>query len=111
MSINSRVIACRDALIVAMRAGERAGDSRSVALVRACLDVVEYLAHQPTTTTIDSIDTALNVLQRADVEFETDPPRTPAIRAAVRKAFDRLQPTGDERRAAVDCADSMRVSA
>jgi len=90
MSMNSSVKSCRDTLIVAMRAAERASDRRSIDVVSACLDVVEYLAHQPTAT-IDSVDTALNVLQRADAEFESQPPRTQAIKAAFRKAVERLK--------------------
>lgn len=97
MSMNSRITACRDALIIAMRAAERASDVRSVALLRACLDVVEYLEQQPSAT-IESTDTAVTILQRADAEFETAPPRTPAVRAALRKAVDRLQRIRQESR-------------
>jgi hypothetical protein len=95
MSINSGVKTCRDALIVSMRAAERAVDRRSIAMVSACLDVVEYLAHQPAAT-VDAVDTALNVLQRADAEFESQPPRTQAIKTAFHKAVERLKDVREE---------------
>jgi len=90
MSFNSRIRACRDALIVALRAAERAADERALTLVRACLDIVEYLEHQPAATD-ENAQMALSVLERADAELVTVPARTPAVRAALRKALDKLQ--------------------
>jgi hypothetical protein len=95
MTITSGAKTCRDSLIAAMRAAERVSDRRSIEVVSACLDVVEYLAHQPAAT-VDAVDTALNVLQRAAADFESQPPRTPAIKTAFQKAVDRLKEIRDE---------------
>src|SRR5262249_14657311 len=97
MSMNRQIVACRDALIIAMRAAERASDQRRADLRRAGLDVGEYLEPHPTAT-IESADTAVSVLKRADAEMETTPPRTPAVRAALRKAVDRLQRIKEDNR-------------
>lgn len=93
MSNKSQLHACADALMAGLRAAERAEvpDPRILATLRACLDVVEHLEHWATDVDASQVATALEVVERAAVEFGSEPVAAHAVLVAVRNAIDRLQ--------------------
>jgi hypothetical protein len=93
MTIKSQLHACREALMAGLRAAERADvpDTRVMATLRACLDVVEHLEHWSDEVSASQVDTALAVVERAAVEFGTEPVAAHAVLVAVRNAVGRLQ--------------------
>jgi hypothetical protein len=94
MSVKSQLHACSDALMVAVRAAQRAAMSQapSLKILRACQDLIEQLEQSATEVSVVEIEMALNVVTQALVELgRQQPAPTPAMLGAVRNAVDRLK--------------------
>ena len=92
MSTKGQLTACRDFLMVGMRASARgaAPHEASAKNVRACLDLVEQLVRQSENVRVPEVDTTLTVLTRAAAELDTDEASPPAVISALRNAIERL---------------------
>jgi hypothetical protein len=93
MSTKGQLTACRDFLMVGMRASLRgaAPHDASQQNIRACLDLVEQLVRQSENVRAAEIDTTLNVLTRAAAELDADESSPPAVVSSLRNAIGRLQ--------------------
>ena len=93
MSVKSQLTACRDFLMVGMRASARGAvpHEASAKNIRACLDLVEQLVRQSENVRAPEVDTPLTVLTRAAAELDADEGSPPAVISALRNAIGRLQ--------------------
>jgi hypothetical protein len=93
MSVKGQLTACRDFLMVGMRASARGSvpNETAAAVIRACLDLVEQLVRQSESVTSSEVETTLNVLTRAAAELEADEASATAVLSALRNAVGRLQ--------------------
>jgi hypothetical protein len=93
MSVKSQLTACRDFLMVGMRASERAGvhHEQSEKNIRACLDLLEQLVRSSENVKGPEVETTLNVLNRAAAELDADEASPPAVVSALRNAVSRMQ--------------------
>jgi hypothetical protein len=93
MSTKGQLTACRDFLMVGMRAAGRGSvpNESAAAVIRACLDLVEQLVRQSESVTSAEVETTLNVLTRAAAELEADEASATAVLSALRNAVGRLQ--------------------
>ena len=93
MSVKGQLTACRDFLMVGMRASARGSvpNETAAAVIRACLDLVEQLVRQSENVTAAEVETTLNVLTRAAAELEADEASATAVLSALRNAVRRLQ--------------------
>jgi len=93
MSVKGQLTACRDFLMVGMRASARGAvpHEASARNIRACLDLVEQLVRQSESVKAPEVETTLNVLNRAAAELDTDEASPPAVISALRNAIGRLQ--------------------
>ena len=93
MSTKGQLTACRDFLMVGMRASLRGATPHEASQknVRACLDLVEQLVRQSENVRAPEVDTTLNVLTRAAAELDADESSPPAVVSAFRNAIGRLQ--------------------
>ena len=93
MSVKSQLTACRDFLMVGMRASARGAvpHDASAKNIRACLDLVEQLVRQSENVRAQEVETTLTVLTRAAAELDTDESSPPAVISALRNAIGRLQ--------------------
>src|SRR2546430_11331492 len=93
MSTKGQLTACRDFLMVGMRASARGAvpHEASAKNIRACLDLVEQLVRQSENVKAPEVETTLNVLTRAAAELDADEASPPAGVSAMRNAIGRLQ--------------------
>jgi hypothetical protein len=93
MSVKGQLTACRDFLMVGMRASARGAvpHDASAKNIRACLDLVEQLVRQSENVRAAEVETTLTVLTRAAAELDTDEASPPAVMSALRNAIGRLQ--------------------
>jgi hypothetical protein len=93
MSVKGQLTACRDFLMVGMRASARGSTPHEQAAtnIRACLDLVEQLVRQSESVKAQEVETTLNVLNRAAAELDADEAAPPAVVSALRNAVGRLQ--------------------
>ena len=93
MSVKGQLTACRDFLMVGMRASARgaAPNEAAAKVIRACLDLVEQLVRQSDNVTSSDVETTLNVLTRGAAELEADEASATAVLSALRNAVGRLQ--------------------
>jgi hypothetical protein len=93
MSVKGQLTACRDFLMVGMRASARGAvpHEASAKNIRACLDLVEQLVRQSENVRAHEVETTLTVLTRAAAELDTDEASPPAVISALRNAIGRLQ--------------------
>jgi hypothetical protein len=93
MSVKGQLTACRDFLMVGMRASARGAvpHEPSAKNIRACLDLVEQLVRQSENVRAQEVETTLTVLTRAAAELDTDEASPPAVISALRNAIGRLQ--------------------
>lgn len=93
MSVKSQLHACGDALMVAVRATQRAATphAQNLKTIRACQDVIERLEQSAAEVSAVEIELALNVVTQALVDLGRQPAPVPAVLGAVRNAVDRLQ--------------------
>jgi hypothetical protein len=93
MSVKGQLTACRDFLMVGMRAAARGAvrHEQSEKNIRACLDLVEQLVRQSESVKTPEVETTLNVLNRAAAELDADESAPPAVVSALRNAVGRLQ--------------------
>jgi hypothetical protein len=93
MSVKGQLTACRDLLMVGMRASARGAvpHEASAKNIRACLDLVEQLVRQSEAVRAPEVETTLTVLTRAAAELDTDEASPPAVISALRNAIGRLQ--------------------
>ena len=93
MSVKGQLNACRDFIIVGMRAAERGSTPNEQAgkVLRACLDLVEHLVRQSENVTAAEVETTTSVVERAVSELDDETAATTAIVAALRNAIGRLQ--------------------
>lgn len=93
MRVKHQLHACRDSLMVAVRAAQQATspDPQVLKTLRACHDMIEQLEAAPTDASSVQIDLALTVVTQALVEFGRKPDPAPAVLGAVRNAVDLLQ--------------------
>jgi hypothetical protein len=92
MSVKSQLTACRDFLMVGMRASNRGATPHDASAknIRACLDLVEQLVRQSENVRAPEVDTTLTVLTRAAAELDADESSPPAVVSALRNAIGRL---------------------
>ena len=93
MSVKGQLTACRDFLMVGMRASARGAvpHDASAKNIRACLDLVEQLVRQSENVRAQEVETTLTVLTRAAAELDSDEASPPAVISALRNAIGRLQ--------------------
>jgi hypothetical protein len=93
MSVKGQLTACRDFLMVGMRASARGAvpHEASAKNIRACLDLVEQLVRQSENVRAPEVETTLTVLTRAAAELDSDEASPPAVMSALRNAIGRLQ--------------------
>jgi hypothetical protein len=93
MSVKGQLTACRDFLMVGMRASARGATPHEASAknIRACLDLVEQLVRVSENVKAPEVETTLNVLTRAAAELDTDESSPPAVISALRNAIGRLQ--------------------
>src|SRR6476661_938795 len=93
MSVKGQLTACRDFLMVGMRAAARGAirHEQSETNIRACLDLVEQLVRQSENVKAPEVETTLNVLNRAAAELDADESAPPAVVSSLRNAVGRLQ--------------------
>jgi hypothetical protein len=93
MSVKGQLTACRDFLMVGMRASARGAvpHDASAKNIRACLDLVEQLVRQSENVRAQEVETTLTVLTRAAAELDADEASPPAVMSALRNAIGRLQ--------------------
>jgi hypothetical protein len=93
MSVKSQLTACRDFLMVGMRAAARgeAVHEQSEKNIRACLDLVEQLVRQSENVKLAEVETTINVLNRAAAELAADESSPVSVVSALRNAVGRMQ--------------------
>jgi hypothetical protein len=93
MTVKGQLHACRDFLMVGMRAVERSStpNPEAAKVMRACMDLVEHLVRQSEDVTTGEVETTLSVLERAVAEVDDETAATTALVAALRNAISRLQ--------------------
>jgi len=93
MSVKGQLTACRDFLMVGMRAAARGAvtHEQSEKNIRACLDLVEQLVRVSENVKAAEVETTLNVLNRAAAELAADESSPPSVVSALRNAVGRLQ--------------------
>lgn len=93
MTVKSQLHACCDSLMTGVRTAERAAvpDTRILATLRACLDVVERLERSSSDVSAAQVEIALGVVEHAAVEIGTEPVAARTVLVAVRNAVDRLR--------------------
>src|SRR4051795_4892598 len=93
MSVKGQLTACRDFLMVGMRAAARGATvhEQSEKNIRACLDLVEQLVRVSENVKAAEVETTLNVLNRAAAELSADETSPPSVVSALRNAVGRLQ--------------------
>jgi len=93
MSVKGQLTACRDFLMVGMRAAARgaAKHDKSEQNIRACLDLVEQLVRVSENVKAHEVETTLNVLNRAAAELAADETAPTSVVSALRNAVGRLQ--------------------
>src|SRR5437870_13880896 len=93
MSVKGQLTACRDFLMVGMRASARGSVPHEQAAknIRACLDLVEQLVRVSENVKAPEVETTLNVLNRAAAELAADETSPPSVVSALRNAVERLQ--------------------
>jgi hypothetical protein len=93
MSVKSQLTACRDFLMVGMRAAARGAvrHEQSEKNIRACLDLVEQLVRQSENVKAPEVETTLAVLNRAAAELAADETAPTSVVSALRNAVGRLQ--------------------
>src|SRR5882672_9105220 len=93
MSTKGQLTACRDFLMVGMRASLRGATPHEASQknIRACLDLVEQLVRQSENVRAPEVETTLNVLTRAAAELDADEASATAVLSALRNAVGRLQ--------------------
>jgi hypothetical protein len=98
MSVKGQLTACRDFLMVGMRASARGATPHeaSATNIRACLDLVEQLVRVSENVKAQEVETTLNVLTRAAAELDADESSPPAVVSAFRNAIGRLQSLKNE---------------
>jgi hypothetical protein len=102
MSVKGQLTACRDFLMVGMRAAARgaAVHEASEKNIRACLDLVEQLVRVSENVKAPEVETTLNVLNRAAAELSADETAPPSVVSALRNAVGRMQSLRTEMTAA-----------
>src|SRR5205814_2896457 len=92
MSVKGQLTACRDFLMVGMRASARgaAPHEASARNIRACLDLVEQLVRVSESVKAQEVETTLNVLNRAAAELAADETSPTSVVSALRNAVGRL---------------------
>jgi hypothetical protein len=93
MTVKSQLHACAEALMVGVRATERAvvPDPRVLAILRACLDVVERLRRSAEEVTADQVTIALNVVRQAEADLSRSQAPVRVVLKAVGNARERLE--------------------
>jgi hypothetical protein len=93
MSVKGQLTACRDFLMVGMRASGRGAVKHDLSEknIRACLDLVEQLVRGSENVKAPEVETTLNVLNRAAAELQADETSPPSVVSALRNAIGRLQ--------------------
>jgi hypothetical protein len=93
MSVKGQLTACRDFLMVGMRAAARGAvkHEQSEKNIRACLDLVEQLVRVSENVKAPEVETTLNVLNRAAAELAADETSPPSVVSALRNAVGRMQ--------------------
>jgi hypothetical protein len=93
MSVKGQLTACRDFLMVGMRAASRGASvhEQSEKNIRACLDLVEQLVRQSENVKAPEVETTINVLNRAAAELAADETAPPSVVSALRNAVGRMQ--------------------
>jgi hypothetical protein len=92
MSTKSQLHACSEILLTGIRAAERAGpsESRVLATLRACLDVVEHLEYASHDVNAAHVATALAIVEQAAVELGSERGAAQTVVVLVRQVIDRL---------------------
>ena len=92
MSVKSQLTGCRDALMAGMRAATRgaAPSEKAVAILRACLDLVEHMNLQAKEVSVAEVNTTLGVLDQAVRDMENAGLEAHASTTALRNAKERL---------------------
>ena len=93
MSVKSQLTACRDFLMVGMRAAARGAvkHEQSEKNIRACLDLVEQLVRRSENVKLPEVETTINVLNRAAAELAADESSPISVVSALRNAVGRMQ--------------------
>jgi hypothetical protein len=93
LTVKGQLHACRDFLLVGMRAAARGStpDEQAGRVLRACLDLVEQMVRQSESVTATEVETTLAVLNRAESELDQSDGSPNAVLASLRNAIGRLQ--------------------